>query len=144
MACPLGQCVVCWIRTVVRRLQQAVRRPATVISCTLLLGGVALSGSLCGQRLLSNTTRQSGATHTHSVGLKWKASASPVAGYNVYRSEKAGGPYTKLTSSPIQATNYIDRAVQSGRIYFYAVTAVDSKGKESVHSNHARASIPSP
>jgi hypothetical protein len=47
-------------------------------------------------------------------------------------------------SAPVRATNYTDRSVQSGHIYFYAVTAVDSKGKESIHSSQAKASIPSP
>ena len=84
------------------------------------------------------------APQPHSVDLKWKASVSRVAGYNVYRSETDGGPYIKLTSAPVRATNYTDRSVQSGHTYFYAVTAVDSKGKESIHSSQAKASIPSP
>jgi fibronectin type 3 domain-containing protein len=50
----------------------------------------------------------------------------------------------RLTSDPVRVTNYTDRKVQSGHIYFYAVTAVDSKGKESVYSNHVKARIPSP
>ncbi len=84
------------------------------------------------------------ATHPHSVDLKWKASVSRVVGYNVYRSETDGGPYIKLTSAPVRATNYTDRSVQSGHTYFYAVTSVDSRAKESVHSNQAKTLIPSP
>lgn len=84
------------------------------------------------------------ASHTHSVDLKWKASVSHVVGYNVYRSETDGEPYLKLTSAPVRTTHYTDRSVQSGHTYFYAVTAVDSKGKESVHSNQVKALIPSP
>jgi fibronectin type 3 domain-containing protein len=84
------------------------------------------------------------APHPHSVDLKWKASVSRVVGYNVYRSETDGEPYIKLTSAPVRTTNYTDRSVQSGHTYLYAVTAVDSKGKESVHSNQAKALIPSP
>lgn len=80
----------------------------------------------------------------HSVDLKWKASVSRVVGYNVYRSEKEAGPYMKLTSAPVRTTNYTDRSIQSGHTYFYAVTALDSTGKESMHSNHAKAPIPSP
>ncbi len=84
------------------------------------------------------------APHPHSVDLKWKASVSRVVGYNVYRSEIDGEPYIKLTSAPVRGTNYTDRNVRSGHAYFYAVTAVDSKGKESVHSNQVKAQIPSP
>ena len=84
------------------------------------------------------------APHPHSADLKWKASVSRVVGYNVYRSETDGGPYIKLTSAPVRATNYTDRSVQSGHTYFYAVTAVDSRGKESGYSNQIKALIPSP
>ncbi len=82
--------------------------------------------------------------HPHSADLKWKASVLRVVVYNVYRSETDGGPYTKLTSAPVRTTNYTDRSVQSGHTYVYAVTAVDGKAKESVHSNYAKALIPSP
>lgn len=82
--------------------------------------------------------------HPHSADLKWKASVSRVVGYNVYRSETDGGPYIKLTSAPVRATNYTDRSVQGGHTYFYAVTAVDSSGKESGYSNRIKAPIPSP
>ena len=115
-----------------------------MIVCTLLLGGLALSCPLFVHSLLGSRIGQNGASRPHSVDLKWKASVSRVVGYNVYRSETDGGPYIKLTSAPVRATNYTDRSVQSGHTYVYAVTAVDGKAKESVHSNHAKALIPSP
>ena len=124
----------------VARLPQDVGRTALGIICSLLLIQ-ALSASH-GDNLKPSDAQT--APQPHSVDLKWKASISRVAGYNVYRSETDGGPYIKLTSAPVRATNYTDRSVQSGHIYFYAVTAVDSKGKESIHSSQAKASIPSP
>jgi len=122
-------------------LPQAARSAVIVMICSMLVVVLALSASRRGHR-----GRQGPPTspHPHSVDLKWKASVSGVIGYNVYRSETDGGPYIKLTSAPVRVTNYTDRSVQSGHIYFYAVTAVDSKGKESVQSSHAKASIPSP
>lgn len=80
----------------------------------------------------------------HSVDLKWKPSASRVIGYHVYRSEKTGGPFTKLTPMPIPETNYTDRTVQSGHTYFYMVTAVDTERRESLYSNQIKAVVPSP
>jgi hypothetical protein len=122
-------------------LPQAARSAVIVTICSMLLVVLALSAARWGHRSGQGPPTS---PHPHSVDLRWKASVSRVAGYNVYRSETDGGPYIKLTSSPVRATNYTDRIVQSGHIYFYAVTAVDSKGKESAHSNQAKAPIPSP
>jgi len=41
-------------------------------------------------------------------------------------------------------TNYSDPTAQSGHTYFYLVTAVDAKGRESRFSNQAAAIIPWP
>jgi hypothetical protein len=122
-------------------LPKAARSAVIVTICTMLLVVLALSASRWSHR---GSQGPPASPYAHSVDLKWKASVSPAVGYNVYRSETDGGPYTKLTSAPVRTTNYTDRSVQSGHTYFYAVTAVDSKGKESVHSNHAKALIPSP
>jgi fibronectin type 3 domain-containing protein len=82
-------------------------------------------------------------TVTAQVALSWTASTSPaVVGYNAYRSMISGGPYTKLNSSLIAATNYTDKTVQSGVRYYYATTAVNSQGLESVYSNEAAATVP--
>src|SRR5579864_905516 len=115
----------------VARQLQDICRTALGIFCSLLLIP-ALSASH-GDNLRASDAQP--APHPHSVDLKWKASVSRVVGYNVYRSETDGGPYIKLTSSPVRATNYTDSSVQSGHFYFYAVTAVDSSGKESAYSS---------
>jgi fibronectin type 3 domain-containing protein len=79
----------------------------------------------------------------HTVTLSWTASTSTnVVGYYVYRGTVAGGPFTKVTSSPVPGTSYTDNAVQSGLTYFYVATAVDSGGNESGNSNQAQAVIP--
>ena len=119
---------------------QSVGRMALGMLCSLLL--IPALAAPRGDNVGPSDSQT--APRPHSVDLKWKASVSRVAGYNVYRSETDRGPYIKLTSAPVRATNYTDRIVQSGHIYFYVVTAVDSKGKESTYSNQAKAPIPSP
>ena len=82
-------------------------------------------------------------TVTALVALSWNASTSQdVIGYNAYRSTTSGGPYTKLNSTLISSTSYIDQPVQSGYTYYYVTTAVNSQGQESVYSNQAAAVIP--
>lgn len=80
----------------------------------------------------------------HSVSLSWGASTSTVVGYNIYRGNQSGGPYTKLNSSVVPGTTYTDSTVQSGQMYFYVATALDSNNVESVFSNEASAVIPIP
>jgi len=76
----------------------------------------------------------------HSVNLSWKASTSPVVGYNVYRRGTSG--LVKLNTVPVPGTNYVDSTVQPGQTYFYMTRAVNAKGRESTPSNEVRADIP--
>ena len=131
----------------VTRSPQVVRIAAIAILCFLFL--VALAALLIshfgkiGPGRIAPWNRNTAAV-AHSVDLKWKASTSVVVGYHVYRATQSGGPYTKLNSDPIRETHYKDAEVQAGHAYFYAVTAVDSKGHESVFSNQVQAVVPSP
>ena len=79
---------------------------------------------------------------THTVGLSWNASASVVAGYNVYRSTVSGQSYTRMNGSYVGGLSYLDSSVQNGLTYYYVTTAVDSSGIESVYSNEVSAKIP--
>jgi Abnormal spindle-like microcephaly-assoc'd, ASPM-SPD-2-Hydin len=97
------------------------------------------SGSNSATASLTGSGVQSG---THSVALSWSASTSPVAGYNVYRSLQSGGPYAKLTGSPLPSTSYADSNVQSGSTYYYVATSVTSNADESGYSNQTAATIP--
>jgi hypothetical protein len=79
----------------------------------------------------------------HSVALSWNASTSTnVVGYNVYRGTISGGPYAQINSALDASTNDTDTTVQSGRSYYYVVTAVDSNGAESAFSSQVPAVIP--
>ena len=80
----------------------------------------------------------------HSVDLSWGASSSSnVQGYNVYRAGVSGGPYAAVVSAN-SGTTFVDGSVQSGQMYYYVVTAVDTSGAESAYSNQVQAVIPSP
>jgi fibronectin type 3 domain-containing protein len=41
-------------------------------------------------------------------------------------------------------TSYTDTAVQASQTYYYVTTAVDSNNNESIYSNEARATVPTP
>jgi beta-galactosidase len=83
-----------------------------------------------------------GVAPAHSVSLHWAASTSSVIGYNVYSSTTSGGPYTKLTSAPVPATDYTDASVQAGKTYYYVVTSVNSDNEQSGYSAQVSAVIP--
>ena len=78
----------------------------------------------------------------HSVLLSWAPSTSTVIGYNSYSSSVSGGPYAKLNTLPVATTSYADNTVQSGKTYYYVVTAVDSNNLESAFSNEISAIVP--
>jgi hypothetical protein len=112
----------------------------------------SITGSVTGSLTVSSNATNSPATVslsgsgvqlvTHSTNLSWTASTSSVVGYNVYSGSVSGGPYSKLTSSPVAVLTYKDSTVQSGKTYYYVVTSVNSSGGESTYSNQATASIP--
>jgi hypothetical protein len=89
----------------------------------------------------SVVTMTGSGTQSHSVSLSWNASTSPVAGYNVYRSQP-GGQYAKLSPSLVTGLAFTDTSVQSGATYYYAATSVDPNNVESTFSNVATAVIP--
>lgn len=89
------------------------------------------------------TELQAGAGN--AVAVAWSAVTHPVViGYNVYRSGTAGGPYTKLTTSPVAASGplrFVDTSVEPGRTYYYVVTSVDANGNESPFSEESTITI---
>ncbi|HET6142344.1 MAG TPA: immunoglobulin domain-containing protein [Candidatus Acidoferrales bacterium] len=112
----------------------------------------ATAGSLPGSVAVTSNASNSPATITlsgtgvqavsHSVTLTWNASTSTVNGYNVYRSTVSGGPYTKVNSSPINATTYVDGGVAAGQTYYYVVTSVDANSVESANSTEVSVVVP--
>ena len=81
----------------------------------------------------------------HQVVLSWEASASQdVIGYYVYRSLQPGGPYSRLNVQALDDTEYTDTAVTASTTYYYVVSSVAENGLQSVYSNEAAATVPSP
>ncbi len=81
----------------------------------------------------------------HSVTLTWHAPAPEpgvqVVGYNIYRGVSSGGPYVKIASR-VPGLTYHDSIVSPGRTYFYVVTTVDQRERESRYSVEIRVVIP--
>jgi len=74
-----------------------------------------------------------------NVRVRWSANSEPdLLGYLVYRALAAGGPFTRLTSSPIVPTDYLDAPAPDTLSAWYAVSAVDATGNESARSATVR------
>jgi hypothetical protein len=124
-------------------VQSAVNMALGNTSCTATIAGPGVCNIIVVQRV-TNTVLGGPCVVDHYVTLNWTASTSSnVTGYNIYRATVSGGPYTKLTATPVSATTYTDTAVQAGQTYYYVATAVDSSSNESTYSNEAQAVIPS-
>jgi hypothetical protein len=68
-----------------------------------------------------------------------------VAGYNVYRSEDPNLPFerwSKLNVEPITRTTFQDDKVESGKKYYYYLTAVDKNGNISQRSEVVSETVP--
>lgn len=81
----------------------------------------------------------------YAVNLTWDApanSATPVAGYNVYRSPSGASTYVQMNSSLVTQAAYADSTVQDEQTYDYIVESVDSSGLESAPSNTATVAVP--
>ena len=90
-----------------------------------------------------NLTGTGTAPPQYNVMLNWSASQSQdVVGYNVYRGNASGGPYSKINLSLDQDTTYNDTSVTNGQTYYYVSRAVDSQNQESANSNETEAVIP--
>jgi hypothetical protein len=82
------------------------------------------------------------AAATHSIVLSWASAGSGVTGFNTYASTISGGPFVKMTSTPLASPSYTDTSVQSGHTYYYVVTAVNSSNQESAYSSEVTAIVP--
>ncbi|MBI2049711.1 fibronectin type III domain-containing protein [Candidatus Roizmanbacteria bacterium] len=69
------------------------------------------------------------------VTLDWNVNGeADLAGYNVYSSTTAGGPYTKINSSLLVTPSFNNTGLTNGQTYYYVVTAVDTGSNESANS----------
>jgi hypothetical protein len=63
------------------------------------------------------------AVNGNGVTLNWSPSSDSVAGYHVYRATSSTGQFTRLTTSLITGTSFVDAAPSAGS-YTYMVRAV--------------------
>jgi hypothetical protein len=76
------------------------------------------------------------------IDLIWAPDTEPdLAGYNVYRREE-NGKLVKLNSELVKTPAYRDSNVVRGKMYFYAVSAIDIHGNESARSEEANETVP--
>ena len=77
------------------------------------------------------------------VDLSWSLNVeTDLAGYRIYRSESEGTRGQPLAAGLLPTPAYRDGTVQSGRKYWYTVTAVDRAGNESGPSAALAVEIP--
>ncbi|HYL16243.1 MAG TPA: hypothetical protein VEV41_24635 [Terriglobales bacterium] len=76
------------------------------------------------------------------IDLTWAPNTdADLAGYNVYRREEGEQP-VKINTDLVKTPAFRDGNVQSGKKYFYSVSAVDLRGNESGRSEEANESVP--
>jgi hypothetical protein len=82
-----------------------------------------------------------GVPSSDTIELNWEGNTgAETTGYRIYRSE-AGGDYTRIAEvSAVPA--YSDHAVQHGKTYRYAVSAIDKEGRESPRSTIVEVGLP--
>jgi hypothetical protein len=84
----------------------------------------------------------SGAGQQPFIDLIWAPDTeADFAGYNVFRHE-AGGEPVKINSGLDKTPAFRDMNVAAGKTYFYAVSAVDVRGNESMRSLEAGEAVP--
>ena len=77
---------------------------------------------------------------TSSATLTWNPStSSSLAGYKVYFGTASGVYGPPITAGNV--TTYLVTNLQNGNTYYFSVTAYDTYGNESLHSNEVSKSI---
>ncbi len=79
------------------------------------------------------------------VSLDWNDnSEEDLDGYNVYRSLTSGSGYSKVNTSVVETSDYIDTGLTGNVTYYYVVRAVDQGSNESTDSNEDSATPTDP
>ena len=77
-------------------------------------------------------TALTGVRSEAGITLDWADNAeTDLAGYVVTRATSSGGTYTKLTSTPLRESTFLDGSAVAGTAYYYKVSAVDASGNAS-------------
>lgn len=72
--------------------------------------------------------------NAESVKLEWSANTeTDLEGYNIYRSETAGGPYFTIARN-VKTNSFVDNSTTINGQYFYVIKAVDKSLNRSPYS----------
>jgi hypothetical protein len=63
---------------------------------------------------------------------------SDLAGYRIYRSNSSGSGYVLVGTVDKAVTSFTDTGLENGKTYYYVITALDSSGNESPHSDESQ------
>jgi fibronectin type 3 domain-containing protein len=77
----------------------------------------------------------------HKITINWEKTPRAVS-YNVYRRLYSIETFTKVGTT--NTNSYEDPGLHGGERYCYAVTSIDSQGKDSARSNEICLTVPSP
>jgi len=130
--------------------------PTSGSSSSTLTAAVNTSGLTAGNYSGTITVSATGATSrtvgvtlsvnaptTSSATLTWDPSIdSDLAGYKIYRRTASSTYGAAIATVPAGTLSYLATGLSGHTTYFFAVTAYDSAGNESTHSNEARLDIP--
>lgn len=119
---------------------------AGTYTCSVSFFGTdPIKGSFKTCQVYTGTTTTTPTTPTTSAtSLIWDPSTSSVAGYRVYYGT-ASRTYQQAKGSGVavgNVTNYKVSGLTSGKLYYYAVTSIDSSGNESGYSNEVSKTAP--
>ncbi len=104
-----------------------------------LAGSVTVVSNATNSPLVVALSGTGAAPASHTVLLSWTPGSSTFSGFNIYRGTTSGGPYTKVDTSMISSTSYVDAGVSSGHTYYYVATELNSGGTESGYSSEVSA-----
>ena len=80
---------------------------------------------------------------TNKVDLSWAQNDyETLAGYNIYRSEKADSGFKKINLSVVTDTSYTDTDVKPGVTYYYYFKVVNTDGNEEDHVSNTASAAP--
>jgi rhamnogalacturonan endolyase len=64
-----------------------------------------------------------------------------IAGYNIYRSQTSGSSYTKMNSSLVTDTCWLNSSLANSTTWYYVITSVDKNGGESSYSTEVSSKV---
>jgi hypothetical protein len=69
------------------------------------------------------------------ISLRWESSPEPdVLGYNLYRWMEGETAWKRLNPTPLPLTIFLDKDAKKGKVYYYAVSAVDNSSRRNESS----------